>query len=205
MQAGRTTLRARRKRATHEGLAAAALRRFAAVGFDAATASEIAAEAGVSRRTFFRYYPTKEAVFFASQQARLGDFEQALAAPVASPAAAIARVERAALALAARYQQEREVVVLEHQILLGSATLHGHDAQLDERWEQALRQALRRGGVGDEDVTIVAGALLGVMRAVLRDWFAAGASFDLPSRGAAALARLQPLLAAVVARAEESP
>lgn len=202
------TLRARRKRATRQSLAEAAMARFAAVGFDAATASEIAAAAGVSRRTFFRYFPTKEAAFFAPQQQRLADFEAALDGAVDDRRAAIDLVQRAALAMAARYEQERDAVRREHAILLGSTNLHGHDAQLDARWELALRAPLLRAGIEPADASVVAGALLGVMRAVLRDWFAQGAAFALPDRGRAALARLAPMLDAVAgtpaATAEES-
>lgn len=58
------SLRDNKKIRTREALRAAAFRLFRTKGFDRATVDEIAAEAGVSRTTFFRYYPTKEAVVF---------------------------------------------------------------------------------------------------------------------------------------------
>ncbi len=96
--------------------------------------------------------------------------------------------------MAACYESERDAVRSEHRILQGSATLHGHDAQLDHRWEDALRHALGRGGLSDADATVAAGAILGVMRAVLRRWFESGTSFDLRLAGKDALTRLRPLL-----------
>lgn len=57
-------LRARKRRHTRDALAAAALDLFEERGFAATTVDDIAERADVARRTFFRYFPTKEAVLF---------------------------------------------------------------------------------------------------------------------------------------------
>jgi AcrR family transcriptional regulator len=49
---------------TRNSLLEAALNLFSANGYDETTTDEIAAAAGVSPRTFFRYFPTKESVLF---------------------------------------------------------------------------------------------------------------------------------------------
>lgn len=54
-------LRERRRRKTANDIQRAALRLILAHGFAAVTTDMIAAEAGVSTRTFFNYYPNKEA------------------------------------------------------------------------------------------------------------------------------------------------
>ena len=58
------SLRDNKKTRTREALRAAAFRLFRDKGFERTTIDEIAAEAGVSRTTFFRYFPAKEAVVF---------------------------------------------------------------------------------------------------------------------------------------------
>jgi AcrR family transcriptional regulator len=53
-------LRARKQRETREAIHAAAVRRALAGGVDSATVADISAEANVSTRTFFNYFPCKE-------------------------------------------------------------------------------------------------------------------------------------------------
>jgi AcrR family transcriptional regulator len=59
-------LRTRKRVRTERELAEAAYSVVRDVGFDAVTADAVAERAGVSRRTFFNYYPSVETVFTAS-------------------------------------------------------------------------------------------------------------------------------------------
>lgn len=56
---------------TRDALQRIAVDLFAERGFDAVKISEIALAAGVSERTFYRHFPTKEAVLFQDYQRRL--------------------------------------------------------------------------------------------------------------------------------------
>src|ERR1700731_5111371 len=60
-----------RRRSTHDALRQAALKSFARKGFANVTVTELAREAGVTERTFFRHFPTKEAVLFQDYETQL--------------------------------------------------------------------------------------------------------------------------------------
>jgi len=75
----RTNLHALRRRTTREALRRAALAQFARRGFANVTVAELAEEAGVTQRTFFRHFPTKEAVLFQDYETHLEWLAEALA------------------------------------------------------------------------------------------------------------------------------
>jgi AcrR family transcriptional regulator len=77
-------LHQRRSQATKEALRRVALARFAKDGFANVTVSQLAEEAGVTERTFFRHFPTKEAVLFADYETHLEWLAEALARRPAS-------------------------------------------------------------------------------------------------------------------------
>ena len=60
----RPNLHKLRRSKTHEALRQAALKKFASEGFGNVTVEQLAQEAGVTERTFFRHFPSKEAVLF---------------------------------------------------------------------------------------------------------------------------------------------
>ncbi|MFB9681975.1 TetR/AcrR family transcriptional regulator [Streptosporangium vulgare] len=55
-----TGLRERKRRQVHEAISAAAIGLFLERGFDEVPVAEVAAAAGVSKPTLFKYFPTKE-------------------------------------------------------------------------------------------------------------------------------------------------
>jgi AcrR family transcriptional regulator len=64
-------LRETKKLQTRQAIAAAGMRLFVTRGFDHVTVGEIAREAGVSEKTVFNYFPTKEDIFFDEVPERL--------------------------------------------------------------------------------------------------------------------------------------
>jgi AcrR family transcriptional regulator len=72
-------LHEQRRRSTREALRRAALASFARKGFANVTVTELAREAGVTERTFFRHFPTKEAVLFQDYETQVEWLSEALA------------------------------------------------------------------------------------------------------------------------------
>jgi AcrR family transcriptional regulator len=79
LEAPNEGLRERKKRAAREAIAATARRLFAERGFDAVTVAEVAAGAGVSEKTVFNYFPTKEDLAFAGREEGIAQFVTAIA------------------------------------------------------------------------------------------------------------------------------
>lgn len=72
-------LRARKKRATREAIAATARRLFAERGYDDVTVAEVAAAADVSEKTVFNHFATKEDLAFAGREEGIAQFVAAIA------------------------------------------------------------------------------------------------------------------------------
>src|SRR4051794_9337610 len=71
-------LRETKKLRTREAIAAEAMRLFVTRGFDHVTVCEVADAAGLSEKTVFNYFPTKEDLFFDEEPARLASLVAAV-------------------------------------------------------------------------------------------------------------------------------
>ncbi len=185
-------LRASKKLQVRGELAASANKLFAARGFDAVTVDEIVGAVNVSRRSFFRYFPTKEAAFFARRADQTLRLQALLAAPVGNEAP-FDTVRRALLTLADEYMDQKKQILIEHKVLAKAPALLASDLEHDRFVGLAIGACLSRGAKAPK-ARLAAAALMGVLRVVIEDWVAAGAKSDLKKAGAEALAMIQPML-----------
>jgi len=163
-----------RKRAeTYARIQTAAIRLFFAQGFDATTLDHIAAEAGVSRRSLFHYFGSKEDIVF-STKAGLGEMiAQAVARrPVDEPLLTMA--ENALTDMAANWQGPgpRALARLVHDTPALRAGDHAKYAALEQTLASSLAQ--RKGlSASDEPVRVASLASIAILRHATEQWLAA--------------------------------
>ena len=176
--------RERRKRETREALLEAAFTLFAERGYHRTTVGEIADAAGVSRRTAFRYFPTKHLLVFPGREGRLERFKKLLHDdPNRRPYEAL---RHAVLTLAKDYQGDRSHLVAQHALVRATPELAGLELQLDRDFEEAMVERLRAGRrsrVAARRARVIAAAVMGVIRASLREWLDGGGEADLAGLG----------------------
>jgi AcrR family transcriptional regulator len=90
--AGAEGLRERKKRQTRQRLTDTATELFLERGFDAVRVAEIAAACGVSEKTVFNYFPSKEALILDHPAAALDALRGGLADPGTDPVTAARRI-----------------------------------------------------------------------------------------------------------------
>lgn len=116
MVATQMGLRARKKQATASALQHAALELFLARGYDETTVQDITDAAGVSQRTFFRYYPTKDAVLLTEHARRESSLRELL---VGRPEESPGELVRAVVThLVADIEDRRDLMKVQGQVLL---------------------------------------------------------------------------------------
>lgn len=135
--------RQRKKNATRDRIRTAALRLFGEHGYDATTVEQIAAEAGVSHMTFFRYFPAKEdvALFDSYDPMLTGLLEQT---PVTWPL--IDRIRAALLGgLRQLHDADRDTLLAQNKLIIATPALRERlwASQVDT--QQLILQALGTG------------------------------------------------------------
>src|ERR1700739_2431433 len=131
-----------RRRSTHDALRQAALKVFARKGFANVTVTELAAEAGVTERTFFRHFPTKEAVLFQDYETQLEWLAEALAQRPASEA-----LFDAVLASVAAFPHDLEVVrqaATARTELISADRIAGHLRVVQSSFARVLTEFVRK-------------------------------------------------------------
>jgi AcrR family transcriptional regulator len=176
-----TNLHELRRRSTHEALRRVALAQFARRGFANVTVTQLAAEAGVTERTFFRHFPTKEAVLFQDYDTHLEWLAEALAQRPSSES-----LFDAVLASVESFPHDVEVVrqaAIARSTLISAERIAVHLRVVQSSFAEVLTDFVktRYAGVANLDlVSEVAGATLAAALVVaVQKWGDDGCTGDL--------------------------
>jgi AcrR family transcriptional regulator len=157
----------------------AALALYGERGFENTTVAEIAAQAGLTERTFFRHFADKREVLFSGADA----LRELLVGNVAAAPDSIGPIDAvgAALEAAGALLQERREYARRRAAIIGA------NAELREReliklasLASAIADALRRRGVADPAASLSAEAGIAVFRIAFERWVDETNQRDLP-------------------------
>jgi AcrR family transcriptional regulator len=169
--------RERKKAQTRQRLQEQALRLFVERGYEATTVERIAAAAGVSHMTFFRYFPTKEDVVLSDS------YDPLLAAAIRARPRSEGPVTRIHAAvregLTAIYAADREALLVRTRLALRTPALR---ARLGDN--QFATRDLLAGALEDGEPTfatrVLASACLATLTTALEEWVAIDGAAELP-------------------------
>lgn len=179
---------------SRERLADAALSLFASQGFEQTTVAEIAAAAGLTERTFFRYYGDKREVLFAGQDEFEGLFLAAMAA--STETAPMALVEAALAGAAPFFADEKRAWSRRRQrVIAANPALAEREQHKMSALAAALTSALVERGVDPTAAALAAEAGVSVFRRTFAAWIGDGETRSFDDVQRATLRQLRGLLA----------
>lgn len=147
----------------------AALALYRERGYEQTTVAEIAARAGLTKRTFFRYFTDKREVLFWGSELLEQRMVAAIEAAPAS-ASALGMIGAALDAAAARFEEVREFAGLRHQIIASSHELQERELIKAASLATAMARALRARGFGDTAAALAALTGTTIMHVAFEQW-----------------------------------
>jgi AcrR family transcriptional regulator len=166
----------------------AALALYAEQGFDRTTAAEIAARAGVTERTFFRYFSDKREVLFSGGHHLQDAMTAAIAAAdggLTPVDAAVAGLAEAARVIEHDFARRRSAVIAAHPALQERELL-----KLDAL-SSAAAEALRERGVAPRAAALAGESAVAVFKTAFQEWVGADVPGDLAATMRAVLGDLR--------------
>ncbi|MFJ9111544.1 TetR family transcriptional regulator [Streptomyces sp. NPDC102283] len=163
-----------------EVLAQAAFQLFLERGFERTTVDDIVARAGVGRRSFFRYFPSKEDAVFPDHERCLAEMTEFLAAVDGSdPVGAVCDAARIVLRM---YAANPEFSVQRYRLTREVPGLRTYELSVVRRYEQTLAGHLRgrfgEGGDGELRAEVIAASVVAAHNNGLRLWLRSGGAGD---------------------------
>jgi AcrR family transcriptional regulator len=147
----------------------AAFELFAEQGFAATTVPEITARAGLTTRTFFRYFADKREVFFVGDE--IPDLARRVIASAPAGLEPVVLLEQGLRQVAAdRFDGRRDEVRLRRDLVLADPSLRERDAQKRADLVAVIGPGLQTRGVDPLDAALLAELTVAVLHVALDAW-----------------------------------
>jgi AcrR family transcriptional regulator len=164
-------LRERKRRETSERIVEKGLKLFVRNGYEATTLDAIAAAAGISRRTFFYYFKSKEDVLLAAHDSGFREALRPAMLDESPDQAPLEAVQKCLIKLASRYETKESIVF--DRLMESTEALRARKEAVFVETEQILFEAMcelwpspgRRDGL-----RLVAMVAMGTLRLALDKW-----------------------------------
>lgn len=191
-----STLTERRHRETRAHIADVAVSRFLERGFADTTMDEIAEDAGVSRRTVYRHFPSKDELVFEQPQRWLQRFDAEVAKH--EPDETIRDLCcRGVLAVAQHIQDNSESVLAGFTVYTATPSLRGRNGKAEDEWFERYVALLTPADATESapmlEIATVAGSLVGTTKALVALWAFMQPDADMVAMTKAALDQLDPI------------
>jgi AcrR family transcriptional regulator len=178
-----SSLRGRKQQVVRSALYDAAIDLFAVKGFDETTVEEVAQTAGVSRRSFFRYFSSKDDLLAQSVISYGRELANAVerCPPGLSPLRVVEETMLAGVAYTSRpASRTREVVTIAAGSRLARQAHISRILETEDLLAGAFADYFQNAPAGTVQPRMLAGITLSLMGAVILSWFK-GEYADLPA------------------------
>jgi AcrR family transcriptional regulator len=177
---------------TRERLTGAAIELYRERGFDQTTVAEIAERAGLTERTFFRYFADKREVLFSGQDRLLGIYQATIAAGPAS-ATPMELAEAAVLAVVPVFEGLRDFGRQRYAIIAAHSELQERELLKRAAMAATMAAALRQREVAEPAASLAAEAGAIAFKTAYLSWVTNPGGPDLAELIRAAFGQLQTM------------
>ncbi|MDV7241881.1 MULTISPECIES: TetR family transcriptional regulator [Rhodococcus] len=193
------SLRERNRTRTRLEIENAALELFERQGYDRTSVEEIADQAGISRATFFRYYPSKEELLFTNESEAVDEMVKHVAQREDS--------DRTLLSLASPFARFGHHLLDDDssegqrltRLVMTTRELEARSMRMRLRWERALARQLaheRGSEAPDASDVLLANLAVGCLAAALWEWQAVPEPISIDRIIMSMFAQAQSMIAA---------
>jgi len=175
-------LRERKKQQTRDRLIEAAFALFDERGYDNVSTAEIAAQADVSERTFFRYFPSKDCVIFPDADEQRLHVEE-LVANLPPTMSVVEGLREALRTISEEFQESQEQQLARARLVAGTPSLQTMILLREQEWVESFANAIAERLELDHDTDLrpelTAAVIVTAFRVVMNRWIRSGGKEDI--------------------------